>query len=90
KKEAACGCAGIYSAYSAIELYATAFEQANALDKLEDFASRFGPAFYGLPSNTDKITLTKSNWVMPNDLPLGEEKLIPFLAGETLTWKAVR
>ncbi len=64
-----------------------AFEQANALDKLEGFASRFGPAFYGLPLNSDKITLTEEAWTMPASLPFGEEKLIPFLAGETITWK---
>lgn len=87
KKEAACGCAGVYNAFSAIELYAMAFEQANALDKLEGFASRFGPAFYGLAVNSDKITLTQTTWTMPSSLTFGEEKLIPFLAGETLTWK---
>lgn len=87
KKESACGCAGVYNAFSAIELYAMAFDQANALDKLEGFASRFGPAFYGLPLNSDKITLSQEAWTMPESLPFGEEKLIPFLAGETITWK---
>lgn len=87
KKETACGCAGVYNAFSAIELYAMAFEQAEALDKLEGFASRFGPAFYGLPENSDKITLVQQTWTMPSNLPFGDEKLIPFLAGENLTWK---
>ncbi|MGE3318689.1 MAG: dihydroorotase [Candidatus Berkiella sp.] len=87
KKEAACGCAGVYNAYSAIELYAKAFEQLNALDKLEGFASRFGPAFYDLPVNTDKITLRKSAWTLPASLPFADETLIPFYAGETLEWK---
>lgn len=90
KKESACGCAGVYNAFSAIELYALAFEQANALDKLENFASRFGPTFYGLPLNRDKLTIIKRSWQMPSTLAFGEETLIPFLAGETLTWKIVQ
>ncbi len=87
KKEAACGCAGVYNAFSAMALYTAAFEQANALDKLENFASCFGPTFYGLPLNRDKLTLTKASWQMPTTLAFGEETLVPFLAGETLTWK---
>lgn len=87
KKEAACGCAGVYNAYSAIELYAKAFEQVNALDKLEGFASCFGPAFYGLPINSDKVILQKSAWTLPSFLAFGEESVIPFLAGSTLEWK---
>ncbi len=87
KKEAACGCAGAYTAYHAIELYAQAFEDANALDKLENFASVFGPDFYGLPRNTDTITLTKTDWQVPASLPLGDDELAPLLAGETLHWK---
>ena len=87
KKETACGCAGVYNAFSAMELYTAAFEQANALDKLENFASHFGPAFYGLPANRAKLTLTKTPWQMPTTLAFGEETLIPFLAGETLAWK---
>jgi dihydroorotase len=90
KKETACGCAGVYNAFSAMELYAFAFDQANALDKLENFASCFGPTFYGLPINRDKLTLTKTSWQMPNTLAFGEETLIPFLAGETLTWKTAK
>ncbi len=87
KKEALCGCAGIYSAYSAIELYATAFEQMHALDKLESFASFFGADFYELPRNQTKITLEKKSWQLPETLSFGEEQLRPLGAGETLAWK---
>lgn len=90
RKEAACGCAGIYNAYAAIEYYAQAFSQVNALDKLEGFASRFGPIFYGFPLNTDKITLTQTSWTLPTSLPFGEETLIPFFAGVTLSWKTTQ
>jgi dihydroorotase len=86
-KEAACGCAGCYSAYAAIELYAEAFEQRNALDKLEAFASKNGPDFYGLPRNTDTITLVREDWTAPASLPLGEQTVIPLRAGETLRWR---
>lgn len=88
-KEAACGCAGIYTAHAAIELYAEAFERAGALDKLENFSSRFGPQFYGLPVNTDSITLEKLDWTVPQVLPLGEAELVPLRAGETIGWKLV-
>lgn len=89
-KESACGCAGIFSAHAAIEMYASIFEQFNALDKLEAFASFHGPDFYGLPRNNGKITLQKTEWTIPNDYPLGtNEKLIPLLAGESLNWKLV-
>lgn len=87
KKEAACGCAGSYTAYAAIELYAEAFEDANALDKLEGFASHFGPDFYRLPRNTDKITLIKTEWQAPESLTLGDQPLIPLRAGEILRWQ---
>jgi len=87
KKEAACGCAGSYTAYAAIELYAEVFEDANALDKLEAFASHFGPDFYSLPRNTDKITLIKENWQAPESLAFGQTTLVPLRAGETLRWK---
>lgn len=87
KKEAACGCAGSYTAYAAIELYAEAFEDAGALDKLEGFASHFGPDFYQLPRNTDKITLIKHNWQAPESLTMGDQPLIPLRAGETLRWQ---
>ncbi len=87
KKEAACGCAGCYSAYSAIELYAEVFEELGALDKLEGFASHFGPDFYGLPRNQDKITLVQEAWVLPDALTLGDQQVIPVKAGETLRWR---
>jgi dihydroorotase len=86
-KEAACGCAGCYSAYAAIELYAEAFEQRDALDKLEAFASLNGPDFYGLPRNSDSITLVREDWTAPASLPLGEQTVIPLRAGETLRWR---
>lgn len=87
KKEAACGCAGSYTAYAAIELYAEAFEDAGALDKLEAFASHFGADFYGLPRNTDTITLSKQDWQVPDTLSLGDQPLVPLRAGETLRWQ---
>jgi len=86
-KETACGCAGCYTAHAAIELYAEAFEQHNALDKLEAFASHFGADFYGLPRNTDHITLIRQDWVGPTELPLGEQTVIPLRAGEKLHWR---
>ncbi len=87
KKETACGCAGCYTAYAAIELYAEAFEDAGALDKLEGFASHFGPDFYQLPRNTHTITLIKKEWTMPASLPWGDNQLIPLRAGEALRWQ---
>ncbi|MDH5444932.1 MAG: dihydroorotase [Gammaproteobacteria bacterium] len=86
-KESACGCAGIYSSHAAIELYAEVFEQADALDKLEGFASFYGADFYGLPRNTDKIKLTKQEWTVPDSLAFGEERLIPLRAGEKISWQ---
>lgn len=86
-KESACGCAGIYTANAAIELYAEAFETANALPKLEGFASFFGADFYGLPRNTEKITLLKTPWEVPAELAFGAEKLVPLRAGETIGWR---
>ncbi|MDZ5603578.1 dihydroorotase [Pseudomonas sp. RP23018S] len=86
-KENACGCAGCYTAYAAIELYAEAFESRDALDKLEGFASLHGPAFYGLPANTDRITLVREEWTAPDSLPFGEQTVIPLRAGETLRWR---
>lgn len=85
-KESACGCAGTYTAYAAIELYAEAFELANALDKLELFASFNGPDFYGLPRNQTTITLVKEAWRMPKKLCLGNDTLVPFRAGEIINW----
>jgi dihydroorotase len=86
-KECACGCAGCYSAHAAIELYATAFEQAGALDKLEGFASFFGADFYGLPRNQDRITLEKRTWTVPDAYPFGDDKVVPLAAGERLEWQ---
>jgi dihydroorotase len=86
-KEAGCGCAGMYTAHAGIELYAIAFEEAGALDRLEDFASVFGPRFYGLPPNEDTITLVREEWRVPDALPFGEGALVPLRAGETLPWK---
>ena len=88
-KEAPCGCAGIYTALTAIELYAEAFEQAGALNKLEAFASFYGADFYGLPRNTQKITLKKEPWTVPASLDMANDKLIPLRAGETITWTLV-
>ncbi|WP_415892037.1 dihydroorotase [Neptuniibacter sp. PT8_73] len=86
-KEAACGCAGSYTAHAAIELYAETFEAAGALDKLEAFASLNGPDFYGLPRNTDTITLVKESWDVPATYPLGEDNVVPIRAGEQIAWK---
>ena len=86
-KEAACGCAGMYTAHTAIELYAEAFENANALDKLEGFASFYGADFYGLPRNTAQITLVKESWKVPDSLPFDGDALVPLRAGQTLAWK---
>lgn len=88
-KEAACGCAGIYTAHAAIELYAEAFEVANALDKLEAFASFYGADFYGLPRNKDKVTLEKSSWLVPNEISLGNDSLVPLRAGQQIHWKLI-
>ena len=87
-KESACGCAGCYSAPVAIELYATAFDAAGALDKLEAFASFHGPDFYGLPRNSDKIRLERTAWAVPDVYPFGADVVVPLSAGETLTWRA--
>ena len=86
-KETTCGCAGIYTAHAGIELYAEAFDAAGALDRLESFASRFGPAFYGLPPNEERITLEKSDVAVPDTLPFGADALVPFRAGERLAWR---
>ncbi len=86
-KEAACGCAGVYSAHAALELYAVVFEEAGALDKLEGFASRFGPQFYKLPVNKGSISLERGDWTVPPSLPFGAGQLVPLRAGETLPWK---
>lgn len=88
-KESACGCAGIYTAPAAIALYASVFEEAQALDKLRNFACVFGAEFYGLSVNTDTITLVKESWKVPDQLSFGSEVVVPFRAGETLSWKVV-
>ncbi|MDP4549190.1 dihydroorotase [Marinobacter sp. MDS2] len=87
KKEAACGCAGCYSAYGAIGLYADIFEELGILDKLEAFASFNGADFYGLPRNTDTITLVRDPWTMPEQLPLADGTIVPLKAGETVHWR---
>ena len=87
KKESACGCAGIFSAHAAIEIYTSIFEQQNALHNLEAFASFNGPDFYGLPRNRKTITLIKEDWKIPEEYSLGTDKLVPFLAGHTINWK---
>jgi dihydroorotase len=87
-KEAACGCAGCYTAYAALELYAEAFEQAGALDRLEAFASFFGADWYGLPRNRNTVTLVREAWTVPASYPyLASDPIVPLRAGETLAWK---
>jgi dihydroorotase len=88
-KEAACGCAGCYTALHAMELYAEAFERAGALDKLEAFASFHGPAFYGMERNTDTVTLRREPWQVPELLALADAQVVPLNAGETINWKLV-
>ena len=88
-KEASCGCAGCYTALHAMELYATAFDQAGALDKLEAFASLNGPNFYDLPVNGGTITLKRESWTLPATVPMGEHELVPLNAGEQIGWKMV-
>jgi dihydroorotase len=88
-KEHACGCAGCYTALHAVELYAQAFEQAGALDKLEAFASIHGPAFYDLPRNTDTVTLKREPWTVPAELAFGETAIVPLNGGEVIEWKLV-
>jgi dihydroorotase len=85
-KESACGCAGIYTAHAAIELYAEVFEQAGALGRLEGFASFFGADFYRLPRNTEAITLRKDEWQVPASVGFGEHRLVPLRAGEMVKW----
>ncbi|MGH6611158.1 MAG: dihydroorotase [Burkholderiaceae bacterium] len=86
-KEAACGCAGCYTAACALELYAEAFEQAGALERLEGFASFFGADFYGLPRNGGQVVLEREDWTMPSELPFGDRTIVPLRAGEKLRWK---
>ncbi|MEW7975786.1 MAG: dihydroorotase [Candidatus Thiodiazotropha endolucinida] len=89
-KECACGCAGCYTAHAAIELYAEIFERANALDRLEGFASLFGPDFYGLPRNRDTITLAKKEWNIPESYQFGQDRVVPLGGGEAVNWQLVR
>lgn len=86
-KEAACGCAGIYTAHAAIELYAEAFDQVGALDRLEAFASFHGPDFYGLPRNTARITLVKESWKVPEEYAFGDSTVVPMRAGGEIRWR---
>lgn len=88
-KENECGCAGCYTAVHALELYATAFERADKIDRLEAFASFRGPDFYGLPRNKGVVTLTREPYVVPLEVPYGTETLVPLAAGETLPWKMI-
>jgi dihydroorotase len=87
-KESACGCAGIYTAPAALELYAEVFEAVGRLDRLEDFACRHGAAFYGLPANTETITLRKQAWTLPERIDLGEGSVVPLRAGTSIPWRA--
>ncbi|MDX8400136.1 MAG: dihydroorotase [Gallionellaceae bacterium] len=89
-KETGCGCAGCYSAHTAIELYAEAFDAVGAIDKLEGFASFFGADYYGLPRNTESITLRREDWTVPSTLGFAEHRLVPLRAGEVLKWKLMR
>ncbi len=86
-KENDCGCAGVYSAHAGIEFYAEVFAAANALDKLEGFASHFGADFYGLQRNTEKLTLTQQPWQVPANVPFGDDVLVPMRAGAAVQWR---
>ena len=88
-KESACGCAGCYTALHALELYTQAFESAGALDRLEAFASYFGPDFYRLPRNSAQVSLVREPWSIPAQLSMGEDSLIPLAGGEQLNWRFV-
>ncbi len=88
-KESACGCAGAYSAHAALELYAEAFDQAGALDRLEDFASHYGADFYGLPRNSGTLRLRRETWQVPQRYPFGGSEVVPLRAGETLSWRLI-
>jgi dihydroorotase len=87
EKESACGCAGIFSAHAAIELYAEAFEKANKIDMLEGFASHYGADFYGLKRNREIITLEKRPWIVPKSYSFSDSKVIPFFAEQQLSWR---
>jgi dihydroorotase len=87
KKENACGCAGCYSSYAALELYADIFDDLGAIDKLEGFSSFYGPDFYGFERNSDKITLIKEPWTAPSEMAFSGDVIVPLRAGETINWK---
>jgi dihydroorotase len=89
-KEAPCGCAGIFSAHAALELYAEAFEDAGALDKLNGFGSEYGARFYGLPYNEGTVTLTKESWDVPASYRFGSDELVPLRAGERMLWRVAQ
>ena len=86
-KEADCGCAGVYTAHAAIELYAEAFESIGKLDRLQAFASERGPDFYRLPRNQERITLVRESWNVPATLPFGDSVLVPMRGGEAMPWR---
>ncbi len=88
-KEHAVGCAGCYTAHAAMELYAAAFDSVGKMDKLEGFASHFGADFYGLPRNTDTITLKRETWTAPESFPFGDAQLKPLAGGEELAWRVL-
>jgi len=88
-KEAACGCAGIFSAHAGLELYAEAFEAAGRLDRLEAFASERGADFYGLPRNTGHVVLERAPWNVPSSYPFGDDEIVPLRAGDTIGWRLV-
>ena len=87
QKESACGCAGVFSAHAAIELYAEVFDRANKIEMLEGFASIFGPDFYGLPRNIETVTLEKVSWKIPESYDFSNSRVVPFYAGKDLFWK---
>lgn len=89
-KESACGCAGMFTAHAALELYAEAFESAGRLDRLEGFASHFGADFYGLPRHTESVSLVKESWVAPATYDFGSGSLVPYRAGESIGWRMIR
>jgi dihydroorotase len=88
-KETACGCAGCFTAANALELYCAAFERRGALHRLDDFASRFGAAFYGLPRNAGTVTLERSAWNVPAVLPYADADIVPLHAGEVMEWRVL-
>src|SRR5690606_29013412 len=88
-KEAACGCAGMFSAHAALELYAEAFEEAGRLDRLQAFASERGADFYGLPRNTEHVTLRREPWQPPASYSFGADEIVPLRAGESVAWRLV-